>query len=289
MQVMKGYPDRLTIEDFLAETPFCFFSQRLDELCPLHWHEFYELTYILSGNGVNTVNGTDLPIGPGTLFLLTPADFHEIRPLENEELRIYNFIFKETLIDPELRERLFRGDKRIACCDDAAQTRRAADFFRLMEEECAAAGRFGAIRIVRNLLDSLLVLLCRGEQEERPAQTARSPYHPGVQRALLHIQHHFREPLTLEDVARESRLSANYFSECFRQQTGIPFQRYVMDLRLEFARSLLKASPLPVTEVCYVSGFNTLTHFEKIYKRKFGQSPRVSRAASPAGGTRDSG
>jgi transcriptional regulator GlxA family with amidase domain len=54
-----------------------------------------------------------------------------------------------------------------------------------------------------------------------------------------------------------------------------------MDLRLEFARSLLRASPLPVSEVCYVSGFNTLTHFEKMYKRKFGHSPRASRSAAP--------
>jgi AraC-like DNA-binding protein len=68
-------------------------------------------------------------------------------------------------------------------------------------------------------------------------------------------------------------LSANYFSECFHRVVGTPFQTYLADTRLEFAKALLGVSQLSVTEVCYASGFNTLAHFERMFKRKYGHTP----------------
>ncbi|MBU5348322.1 helix-turn-helix transcriptional regulator [Paenibacillus lautus] len=48
--------------------------------------------------------------------------------------------------------------------------------------------------------------------------------HPSIRKALLFIQHHFREPLSLASAADDAGLSANYFSECFRRQIGISFR-----------------------------------------------------------------
>ncbi|MGK9252230.1 hypothetical protein [Paenibacillus humicus] len=59
---LKEHPDRLTIDEYMAESSHCLFRQELDTPCHLHWHEFYELTYVRSGNGVNRVNGTDIPL-----------------------------------------------------------------------------------------------------------------------------------------------------------------------------------------------------------------------------------
>ncbi|WP_028611604.1 helix-turn-helix transcriptional regulator [Paenibacillus harenae] len=98
-----------------------------------------------------------------------------------------------------------------------------------------------------------------------------------IRNALLYIQHHFREPLSLANAADYAGLSANYFSECFRRQVGISFQDYLNESRLQFASALLRSSELPVTEVCFAAGFNTISHFDRIFKRKFGCSPREYR------------
>jgi YesN/AraC family two-component response regulator len=58
------------------------------------------------------------------------------------------------------------------------------------------------------------------------------------------MQHHFRENLSLQDVARQVQLAPNYFSECFRKSVGVSYQYYLQELRISFARTLLRASAL---------------------------------------------
>jgi transcriptional regulator GlxA family with amidase domain len=91
------------------------------------------------------------------------------------------------------------------------------------------------------------------------------------------LEHHFREPITLKDIAESVSLSPSYFSDSFHKATGIPFQRYMQGLRLEFAYNLLRTSSLPVTAICFAAGFNTLTYFEKVFREKYGITPRMAR------------
>jgi AraC-like DNA-binding protein len=95
------------------------------------------------------------------------------------------------------------------------------------------------------------------------------------------MHNHFRENLYLKDVAQQANLAPNYFSEAFHKLTGIPFQTYLQDLRLRFALALLRVSDLSVTEICYASGFNTLSHFLRVFKQKFHQSPNTFRRETP--------
>jgi YesN/AraC family two-component response regulator len=110
--------------------------------------------------------------------------------------------------------------------------------------------------------------------EQAPlVQTASDQLHQKLHKSLIYIHHHFRERLTLQQVAQQLPLSANYFSECFSRAYGISFQKYLQELRLQFAFSLLSSASLSITEVCYAAGFNNLSHFERIFKQKFGQLP----------------
>jgi AraC-like DNA-binding protein len=92
------------------------------------------------------------------------------------------------------------------------------------------------------------------------------------------LHNHYREPVTLQAAAEQVALSPNYFSECFRSATGVTFQRYLQSLRLRFAKSILSVSALPVTDICYASGFQTLSNFERAFKREFGHSPTAWRS-----------
>lgn len=269
-------PPRLSAHGHIESAlPFRLILQRIDRHYELHWHEFYELTYIRSGRGVNVVNGQACPLRPGSLYLLTPADFHEIEPAPGECMDIYNFIFAEDLLSDELRELLFHEVRELSAAA-AAERRPALEAeFRLIGRE-AGSGETGSLLLVRGALERILIELVRLSGAEPPARTAANR-HEGLQRTLMHLRHRFREPMTLESAARLANLSPQYFSECFRRLTGIPFQRYLQDLRLDFARSLLAASDISVTEACHVSGFHTLTHFERAFKRKFGFTPRAAR------------
>lgn len=95
--------------------------------------------------------------------------------------------------------------------------------------------------------------------------------------AIVYMHHHFREPLTLERVAAQAHLSPHYFSTSFHRATGSSFQTYLGELRLRFARTLLRVSDLPVTDVCHAAGFATLSYFERAFRRRFGAAPSAYR------------
>jgi AraC-like DNA-binding protein len=267
-------PTRLIIHDFVLSLPsFHMAIHELKEIVPMHWHDFYELSYVISGSGTQNLNGTVQPLAKGVFMLLTPADFHEVMPDEGNILRKFNVIFKEDMLEPELASLLFQDlSHKMVVLDEADFTAIEADFNRLwMEYSSNQEGR----RVgVRSTLNRLLLDLFRKSEVKMTKDGSQDITNETIRRALIFIQHHFREKLTLQEAAARVNLSPNYFSEQFRKETGITFQGYLLALRLEYARSLLSASTLSITEICFTSGFHTLSHFERAFKRKFGQTPR---------------
>lgn len=272
----KDQPERLTSEKFIHPSKsFQIYTQHVDRLCELHWHEFYELCFVRAGNGRNVVNGVSYELRPGSLFLLTPADFHEIGPLASETLHLYNLVFSDDLLSGEMKTLFFQeaGDYWNADMRESFATIEAE--FRLIWEE-SQHQKMGHKHIVKGSLERILLYVARTTSAaKRHEDKIVHQKHPDVQRALLHIHHHFREGISLEEAARQAGLAPNYFSHVFRKTTGIPFQTYLQDLRLKFAKSLIISSDYPITEICYASGFHTLTHFERVFKQRFGQTPRM--------------
>ncbi|MFC5649195.1 helix-turn-helix domain-containing protein [Paenibacillus solisilvae] len=273
-------PERLMNDQYMpSSSPYQLFMQTINDDVSTHWHEFYEISFVVSGSATHVLNGVPARIAKGSIFLMTPADFHEIiMDADGETLQLYDLIFTEQLIREPLMELLFdRISVKSHIFDTDEFTQIEAEFKRIWREthDWQAGSEF----IVQGCLERVLIDLsraCRPKQIQTPAsgeQLVQSP----IRKALIYIQHHFRDSIPLEEVARLCGLSANYFSECFHKQTGMTFQLYVQELRLQFAKSLLKATKLPITEVSFASGFNTLPHFERTFKKRFAATPRQFR------------
>jgi AraC-like DNA-binding protein len=101
-----------------------------------------------------------------------------------------------------------------------------------------------------------------------------------VSQARRHIDQKFREVISLPDVARVVNMSANYFSEKFKDATGLNFVEYVSRTRIEKARNLLQNPKLRVSEIAFDVGFQSLSQFNRAFKRIAGQSPSEFRAES---------
>ena len=100
-----------------------------------------------------------------------------------------------------------------------------------------------------------------------------------VVRARGYIRDHFGDELSLDKVAKVVNMSANYFSEKFKQATGMRFVEYVSRTRVEKARNLLQNPRLRVSEIAFDVGFQSLSQFNRAFKQVTGQSPREYRAS----------
>jgi hypothetical protein len=102
--LLVGQPERLRNERFLPpHASLRIYHQLLPEPVPVHWHEFYEMHLILAGEGTHVLSGAAHSLARGTLFLLTPADFHALRSLCGAPLEIFNVIFSEEALS-EMRK-----------------------------------------------------------------------------------------------------------------------------------------------------------------------------------------
>jgi AraC-like DNA-binding protein len=85
--------------------------------------------------------------------------------------------------------------------------------------------------------------------------------------------------LSLTQVAGSVNLSANYLSEKFKEVTGINFVRYVGQTRTAKARDLLRNSNLRISEIAFAVGFQSLSQFNRTFKKLSGGPPSAFRAA----------
>jgi len=106
---------------------------------------------------------------------------------------------------------------------------------------------------------------------------------PLVQKARDYIEKHKAEQLSLSAVATAAGASVFHFCKVFRKSTGIKFTDYVTRVRLEDARTQLLNPNRRISEVAYDVGFQSLTQFNRTFKRVFGESPSEFRAHLSSG------
>lgn len=105
---------------------------------------------------------------------------------------------------------------------------------------------------------------------------------PNISRAMEYIREHSSEPLDLKLVADRAGLSPCYFCRKFKETTGFTFTEYVSRTRVDVAKTLLLNPRFRISEVAFEVGFESLTHFNRVFREITGQSPTKYRERLPA-------
>jgi AraC-like DNA-binding protein/ligand-binding sensor protein len=101
----------------------------------------------------------------------------------------------------------------------------------------------------------------------------RNAESPLISRAKRYIEEKQGEDLSLTEVAKAVNTSTFYFCKMFKKATGLHFTEYVSRVRIEKAKNLLLNPNLRVSEVAFEVGFQSLTHFNRVFKKIVHQSP----------------
>jgi AraC-like DNA-binding protein/ligand-binding sensor protein len=109
---------------------------------------------------------------------------------------------------------------------------------------------------------------------------------PAVVRAKQFIAQHQDEDLSLGQVAKAVNTSSFYFCKLFKKATGLNFTDYVSRVRIEKAKNMLLNPNARISEVAFAVGFQSLTHFNRVFRKVLGESPTEYRRRLPRGGNR---
>lgn len=231
---------------------------------PQHWHSYFEIEIILSGSGKYVINDVEYDIRRGSVFFLTSTDFHYLRVDEDTELINISFD-NEILDDKDATPLLFKETQKNYTfeSDDYERLVNAA-YILLREYETDADCQ-------RPMLQYILKCLLRkngGLSYER----SNAEHNRGIKNAIMYMEMHFSEKITLETVAAAAGYQAAYFSELFAKVTGETYINTLKKLRIGHAKSML-ASGFTVSGACFQSGFGSLSNFLEAFKHECGMTP----------------
>ncbi len=150
--------------------------------------------------------------------------------------------------------------------------------FRFVDRE-AMEVRFNHESILcsnREMLFSYLAETCKKNIEEAVNWYEAEKIRP-INQAKQYIQEHFAEPLSLEEVSAQAGFSSSYFSTLFRKETGKNFLEYLIDVRIEEAKKLLRKSGSTIEQIGKAVGISDYKRFAKTFKKITGISPKEYR------------
>ena len=180
--------------------------------------------------------------------------------LQNETRKIKN------IHGYELLELIGAAGDLFAACVQMQERSRNLELFKKQCRECT-----GTEKLFGCLLDFQRRFIMEMAQKHEN-DTVRP-----VRKAKEYIQSHYSEPLTLEGISEVVGLSTAYFSALFKKTEGEGFAKYLINVRIEQAKVLLRETNLPVTEICRRVGYNDLRHFTHTFERATEVKPSVYR------------
>ncbi len=233
---------------------------------PMHWHDFIEIEFIVSGNADHHLNDISYALVPGSSHIMTEQDFHAITALT--DLTLYCIHFNKNFLPEELRLQL--SFTNLYCQFEEPRSNWVLQLLEHLEEESTNSDPFCRIQ-QKNILSQLFVQIIR---KVRPNASTPLP----ILEAISYINNNFYAPLTLKKLASHYGFSPNYFGHLFKTQIGQSFNDYLISVRLQYACRLLSCTSLTTKEIAFSSGFQSVEYFFYVFKHKKSMTPSEYRS-----------
>lgn len=263
----------------------CFYiadRRKTEFTYPLHSHDEYELNYVENAAGVKRIVGDSVEvIGNYDLTLISGEDLEhvweqnecdsknirEITIQFSSDLFFGNFIHKNQF--DSIRRMLEKAKKGISYPMEAI----LKIFPMLNTLSTEKEGFYSVIKFLSILYELSLIENIQTLSSSSFAKIDDSTDSRRVRKIYEYINTHFTQQITLEDLANLVGMTPVALSRFFKLRSGRTISDYIIDIRLGNATRLLVNTTNSISEICYDCGFNNLSNFNRIFKRKKDCSP----------------
>lgn len=281
------HPDE-NIHDFPYLTYPCSIPGDFSKV-PLHWHDEMEFIYIKKGNGIVSVDQHHYSVSAGDLILICPRQLHSIEQYRQEAMEYENIIFRLSLLDSRQPSDT-AWNKYLAPIEqrDAVLPVILSPHMRAYASIAACIDQIDDIRrtfplgfemLIKGKLFELFFLLYEFQLVSllAPSSSPNQKVQDKKRQIVKYMEQHYSENLSIQTMAEACGFSQSHFMKFFKNTFGTTFTSYLNDYRLTMASRLLVSSEDSILTVAMESGFNNLSYFNRIFKKKFGKTPREFR------------
>lgn len=272
----------------VAVDPQYSFSVRMDRVPyfynRLHYHPEIELVYIHQGEGLQFIGNDVRRFAPGDMILVGSNLSHmwrcdEAYFLSNQQksseasvVHFHPHFMGSTFINlPEnkwLMDVLKKAEQGLRIAGETKQS-----VLTLMK-------RLSEAKNAERVILLLLILQCIADSRQTNPITVTDYLLPhsticsGKLNAVFEfVGENYQERITLKQVAAVANISPNAFCRYFKHHTQKTFSSFLIEVRLAHACKLLQEGDKAIFEVCYESGFNNISNFNRLFKKNTGKTP----------------
>lgn len=249
---------------------------------PIHNHSVYELNFVENAKGVRRIVGDSQEvIGDYDLCLITSPDLEHVweqNECHSDDIREITVQFDFSMSD----ETLFGRNPYASITRMMQEAKKGLSFplqaimkvYGLLDTLSSVKDGFYAVQQFLTILYELS--RCENARTLASSSYAKVTVEDDSRRILKvkkFISKNYMDELRLPELASLAGMSSSAFSRFFKLHTGRNISEYIIDLRLGYAARMLVDTAKSISEIGFDCGFNNLSNFNRIFKKKKGCSP----------------
>lgn len=278
-EIKKHTKDVFPYNTYLCSIPLDF------DMVPLHWHQEVEFIVIKKGEGLIRLDFESHHVNAGDIIIVLPEHLHEITQSEDHKMEYENIIFKKELLCDSSHDvcstgyfdPLFHGNLAINC-HIVPHITYYDEFLELVNQLDYLSGAHPTAYelAIKGCLFRMFYLLIANQNKRALSKTELKSLDK-IKFIVKYIEDHYSEEISVADMASLCYFSESHFMKFFKANMGTSFINYVNDYRLTMAAKLLRSTSDNTLTIAEQVGFDNLSYFNRIFKRKYGITPTQMR------------
>ena len=251
-----------------------------DSFYPKHWHDCFEIIYLLSGKFNVTIGDQEFQLGAEDIAVIPPLTVHSTRSGIGECFDSIVYGYTESVIyTPDLSisnlnylapfrklrpydEYILRGD-----------SSKVAQLRSLIKQGAEIFKSRDALRVINMRANILSVHALLYSIYAFASKSAHSSAY--LTEAQNYIENHLPSDISPYDIARETHISYSHLARIVRDEIGMTISQLITSMRINSAEQIFMNNPgISVTECALAAGFSDTSYFIKQFRRQKGMSPK---------------
>jgi AraC-like DNA-binding protein len=251
---------------------------------PLHSHEELELNFITNAKGAKRVVGDHISVIDDMELVLVGSNLPHVWQTHNcksQKIKEVTIQFHKDLFDEKLLRRNQLSFIRKMLEKSARGILFSRETIERIQPRLVILNQkqgFDSVLELFSILHDLSISRDMHTLSDATFSNAELSYNSRrIERSVEYMNQNFKKHITLSEVAKLANMTEVSFSRFFKSRTGITFMDSLLEMRLGHASRLLIDTTQSIAEVAYNCGFNNISNFNRLFKKKKGCTPKEFR------------
>ncbi|MDE7019221.1 MAG: AraC family transcriptional regulator [Lachnospiraceae bacterium] len=249
---------------------------------PLHWHDDFELIYCAGGQIRVVLWGQAYTLNANDLLVILPHSVHSIEPGEGNYGEYFNIMFHPSLFKGSADDLCydkyvlpFLSGAKTMDCFHPANSRFNQDITPCILSMLAHRKESYSTHelLIKSNLFYLLHYMCQNSKDATADSSHQQLAYSKLKNALYYVQKFYDYDINVQKAASQCGFSESHFMKLFKEFTGMSFNAYLVDYRLEMAAKQLAETDSKVIDLMESCGFHNQSYFTRAFYRKYQQTP----------------